>query len=129
MIDDLRDGWTWYHNPYQFLDQALQERGLTFPLRLPVLGETLVTGEPALIGEMPLDAGLGAYRRARRRAFAGKWAVERLIGYAMLLPGFFDRAVERLERRGLSHTLIGVTGDYLPARHVLNPRFLSQVML
>jgi flavin-dependent dehydrogenase len=84
---------------------------------------------PALTGETTLDAGLGSYRRARRRAFAGKWAVERLIGYAMLVPGLFDRAVERLERRGLSHTLIGVTGDYLPARHVLNPKFLSQVML
>jgi hypothetical protein len=47
----------------------------------------------------------------------------------MLVPALFDRSVERLERRGLSHTLIGVTGDYLPARAVLNPRFLSQVML
>jgi len=84
---------------------------------------------PSLTGSRTQAAGLGAYRASRRQAFAGKWAVERLIGYAMLLPGLFDRAVERLERRGLSHTLIGVTGDYLPARHVLNPRFLSQVML
>jgi flavin-dependent dehydrogenase len=83
----------------------------------------------SLAGEIPEQAGLGAYRAARRRAFAGKWMVERLIGYAMLAPSLFDRAVERLERRGLSLTLIGVTGDYLPARLVLNPRFLSQVML
>jgi flavin-dependent dehydrogenase len=85
--------------------------------------ETLVTGLPLT------DAVLGRYRAARRRAFRGKWVVERLIGYAMLVPALFDRSVERLERRGLSHTLIGVTGDYLPARAVLNPRFLSQVML
>jgi flavin-dependent dehydrogenase len=84
---------------------------------------------PWLAGSTTHEAGLGAYRAARRRAFTGKWAVERLIGYAMLAPALFDRAVDRLERRGLSHTLIGVTGDYLPARHVLNPRFLSQVML
>ena len=39
-------------------------------------------------------ARLAAYRRARRRAFAGKWAVERLIGYGMLFPALFDRAVD-----------------------------------
>ncbi|HSR91800.1 MAG TPA: FAD-dependent oxidoreductase, partial [Gemmatimonadales bacterium] len=50
---------------------------------------------------------LGGYVGARKRAFAGKWALERLIGYAMLLPPLFDRAVDRLERRGLAHTLIG----------------------
>ena len=51
-------------------------------------------------------AQLAAYRRARRRAFAGKWAVERLIGYGMLFPALFDRAVERLGRRpGMADTL------------------------
>ena len=72
---------------------------------------------------------LRPYRRARRRAFAGKWAVERLIGYGMLLPRLFDRAVDRLERRGLAHTLIGVTGDFVPARAVLNPLFLARMVL
>ena len=38
-------------------------------------------------------AALAPYRRARRRAFGGKWAVERLIGYGMHFPGLFDRAV------------------------------------
>jgi flavin-dependent dehydrogenase len=73
-------------------------------------------------------AALRAYVSARRRAFFGKWAVERAIGYAMLAPALFDRAVERLERRGLSHTLIGVTGDFVPPRAVLNPVFLSRVV-
>ncbi len=83
-----------------------------------------------LLARAPLDRGvLAAYRAARRHAFLGKWIVERLIGHAMLAPRLFDRAVERLDRRGLSHTLIGVTGDYLPARAVLNPRFLAQVVL
>jgi flavin-dependent dehydrogenase len=71
---------------------------------------------------------LAGYIRARKRAFAGKWALERLIGYAMLLPRLFDRAVERLERRGLSHTLIGATGDLLPAREVLHPGFLARMV-
>jgi geranylgeranyl reductase family protein len=77
----------------------------------------------------PVSAGrLAGYARARRRAFAGKWAVERLIGYGMLAPPLFDRAVERLERRGWAHTLIGVTGDFVPARAVLNPRFLTGML-
>jgi len=75
------------------------------------------------------QADLAPYRRARRRAFAGKWAVERLIGYGMLFPRLFDRAVARLERRGLAHTLIGVTGDFVPARTVLNPVFLARMLV
>ncbi|MGH7511350.1 MAG: hypothetical protein ACREOQ_00365, partial [Gemmatimonadales bacterium] len=70
------------------------------------------------------------YRSARRRAFAGKWAVERLIGYGMWWPRLFDRAVARLGRRGsMAHTLIGVTGDFVPAGEVLNPLFLARMML
>ena len=72
---------------------------------------------------------LAPYRRARRAAFAGKWAVERLIGYGMLFPRLFDRAVARLERRGMAHTLIGVTGDFVPARTVLNPSFLARMLV
>lgn len=74
-------------------------------------------------------ARLAPYRAARRRAFAGKWVVERMIGYGMWFPRLFDRAVGRLERRGLAHTLIGVTGDFVPAREVLNPWFLARMVL
>ncbi len=79
-------------------------------------------------GGRPRADRLRPYARARRRAFLGKWVVERAIGYAMLAPAFFDRTVERLERRGLAHTLIGVTGDFAPPHAVLNPIFLSQAM-
>jgi hypothetical protein len=71
---------------------------------------------------------LAGYVAARRRAFAGKWAVERLIGWGMAAPVLFDRAIARLEARGWSHTLIGVTGDFVPAREVLNPRFLAGML-
>ncbi len=82
-----------------------------------------------LPGAVPASA-LAPYVRARRRAFAGKWAVERLIGYGMWWPRLFDRAVGRLGRRQpMAHTLIGVTGDFVPASAVLNPLFLARMIL
>jgi flavin-dependent dehydrogenase len=72
---------------------------------------------------------LSSYRLARIRAFAGKWAVERLIGYGMLWPALFDRAVERIGRRpAMAHTLIGVTGHFVPARAALNPLFVARLL-
>ncbi len=77
-----------------------------------------------------IDRALGSYRRARWRRFGGKWAVERLIGYSMTVPGLFDHAVARIgRRRGMADTLVGVTGAVLPARAVLNPFFLARMVL
>ena len=75
-------------------------------------------------------AALAPYRRARRRAFLGKWTVERMIGYAMEWPALFDRAVGRIGRRGsMAHTLTGVTGDFLPASRVLNPQYIAGMLI
>jgi len=101
--------------------------GICAALRGAAMVESAVLG-PLSRGEPMSAAALRPYLRARRRAFLGKWAVERVIGYAMLAPAFFDRAVARLEHHGLAHTLIGVTGDFVPPRAVLNPLFLSQVV-
>jgi flavin-dependent dehydrogenase len=80
-------------------------------------------------GKVPWAQRLAPYQARRRAEFMGKWAIERMIGWAMYAPRLFDRAVERIERRGLSHTLIGVTGDFIPPRAVLNPRFLAGMVL
>src|SRR5690242_11624714 len=57
----LRDGYRWLVNPYGFLDEALRQRGLTFRVRLPVLGDVLMTGHPQRIEEIvhhrDLDGG------------------------------------------------------------------------
>jgi flavin-dependent dehydrogenase len=92
-------------------------------LLAPVVADAL--RRPGIVSRVDLTP----YRRARRNAFAGKWAVERMIGYGMWAPALFDRAVGRLERRGLAHTLIGVTGDFVPAREVLRPGFLAAMMI
>ena len=85
--------------------------------------------EALAVSARPRAADLAPYHARRRAEFMGKWAIERMIGWGMLAPRLFDRAVERIERRGLSHTLIGVTGDFIPAGEVLNPRFLAGMVL
>ncbi len=112
----------------EFFDPFTGE-GIYTALRGAELAATVAL--PLLARGGPIRAGdLAPYRHARRRAFLGKWMVERLIGYAMLWPGLFNRGVERIgRRRGMADTLIGVTGDFIPARAVLNPAFLARAVL
>ena len=79
----------------------------------------------------PLPAtALRSYIHARRRAFRGKWMVERMIGYGMLMPGLFDRAVDRIGKKDpMAHTLIGVTGHMVSPTAVLNPVYLTRMVL
>ncbi len=91
-------------------------------LAAQTLDEALASGDPITA------ARLAGYRTARRRQFAGKWLVERLIGHALRHPRFFDRCIGRIERRGMAATLIGVTGDVLPPSRVLNPLFLARMV-
>jgi flavin-dependent dehydrogenase len=70
-------------------------------------------------------ARLAGYAARRRTEFLGKWIIERMIGWGMVAPRLFDRAIGRIERRGWADTLIGVTGDFIPPGAVLNPRFLA----
>jgi hypothetical protein len=54
------------------------------------------------------------------------------VGHCGRHERFFDRLIGDLPRdgeRGLSHTLIGVTGHVLPAREVLRPGFLAALMV
>jgi menaquinone-9 beta-reductase len=89
------------------------------------------TVAPALARGCLLDAGsLAPYRRARKRVFAGKWMMERLVGYAMSWPWLFERGLARLGRSdGMGHTLVGVAGGFVPAREALNPLFLARMVL
>jgi flavin-dependent dehydrogenase len=86
--------------------------------------------DPLLRRSEPItDRRLRSYRAARRRAFLGKWIVERMIGYGMLAPRLFDRAIGRLERRGMADTLIGVTGNFVSPWRVVNPLFLARMVV
>ena len=71
------------------------------------------------------DAELRAYGRARRSEFRGKWMVERLINAAVgVAPAmnYFARALSA--RKDMADLLVGVTGDFVPAREVLRPAYL-----
>lgn len=86
--------------------------------------------DAALAHPGPVRApALTPYRTLRRQAFLGKWMVERMIGYGMLAPGLFDRAIGRLDRRGLADTLIGVTGAFVSPWRVMNPVFLARMVV
>ena len=71
------------------------------------------------------DRALARYHRARRTEFAGKWIVERLIGAAVgYAPAmnYFARTLE--SRKDMADLLVGVTGDFVPAREVLRPGYI-----
>jgi flavin-dependent dehydrogenase len=74
-------------------------------------------------------ATLQSYARARRREFAGKWLLERLIGVGVGWPRLTARVVRRLARRPhLADLLVSATGNIVPARRVLAPRVLAQLL-
>ncbi len=76
------------------------------------------------------DIALAAYDRALRDTFRAKRLVERLIGTAVAFPALFDRAANVLaERRDMADLLVGVTGDFVPARAVLRPGYLARLLL
>ena len=70
-------------------------------------------------------AALAAYDGARRRAFRGKWLVERVIAAVVANPWLINRAAQTLSRRrDMADLLIGVTGDFVPAREIVNARYV-----
>jgi menaquinone-9 beta-reductase len=76
-------------------------------------------------GERSRRDALAAYDDARREAFAGKWIVERVIAAVVGTPWLINRAATALgRRRDLADLLIGVTGDFVPPREIVNARYV-----
>jgi len=66
----------------------------------------------------------------RRREFGGKWIVEWLIGAVVGSPRLMNRCARVLsERKDMADLLVGVTGDFVPARAVLNARYLLSLFV
>lgn len=76
------------------------------------------------------DSALRAYDSERRDEFDGKWKIERLVGAAVAFPSLINRAANVLSRRrDMADLLIGVVGDFVPAREVLRPGYLLKLFL
>jgi geranylgeranyl reductase family protein len=74
------------------------------------------------------DVPLAEYDSARRREFGGKWLVERVIGAVVGSVPLINRAARSLStRKDLADLLIGVTGDFVPAREVIRLRYVWRV--
>ena len=94
-------------------------------------GAELIAGslEPALRGSVSMNAGLRRYQRQRRRAFAGKWIMERVTRWMMYSPQFFNRSISRMARHDdMAHTAIGVAGGFVPMRELLKPSFVARMV-
>jgi flavin-dependent dehydrogenase len=74
------------------------------------------------------DRALAEYNAARRAEFGGKWIVERIIGAVVGAAPLINRAASRLSvRKDLADLLIGVTGNFVPAREVIRPGYVWNV--
>lgn len=90
----------------------------------PFLADALKHPEPQ---EARILAG---YDDARRREFGGKWKIERIVGMAIAYPYFMNNAAKTLSRRkDMADILVGVAGDFIPPKAVLNPRFLFNLFI
>jgi geranylgeranyl reductase family protein len=77
-----------------------------------------------------LAGDLAQYAGARRRAFAGKWVLERMIGIAVGWPALIERVVGRLIRRPeLADLLVRATGNCIPAHRALTPGVLAGLVV
>ena len=111
-----------------FFDPATGD-GIYCALRgAELVAETAVTAlaQPGLVS---IDL-LAAYPTMRRREFSAKWTIERLLEYALRFPRLFDRGISGLgKHEEMAHTVIGLAGGFVPLRAVLNPLFLTRMVV
>jgi len=132
LVGDAAD----FFDPFtgQGIHSALRGAELAAQCLIPALVLTPRPPLPAGEGGRPHRESLPAavlvpYVQARRREFAGKWLLERLIGVGVGWPALTDRVVRRLARRpDLADLLVSATGNIVPARRVLNASVLAQFL-
>jgi flavin-dependent dehydrogenase len=69
-------------------------------------------------------ADLRAYDRARHQATRDKFRLNRLLQRVVAWPSLANAVARRLARRSdLADRLVGIAGDFVPARRALGPGF------
>jgi flavin-dependent dehydrogenase len=73
---------------------------------------------------------LAPYAAARRRAFAGKWLLERIVGLGATRPALMRRFTHRLAAHAAVADLwVGAAGDTVPVRALFAPRHLAPLLV
>ncbi len=74
-------------------------------------------------------AALAPYAAARRRAFLGKWILERLVGLGATRPFLMRRFTHHLARRpDVADLWVGAAGDSVPVRALFAPGPLAALL-
>jgi len=85
---------------------------------------------PALAAGDCSVARLADYERQHHREFDSKHAVEWIVQEAIMRPWLFHHIAGQLARhKSMADTLMGVTGDFLPASAVLRPGYLLRLLI
>jgi len=104
--------------------------GITLALRTAemaarAISEALGARDPARVVSRRLEA----YEGARHDATRSKFRFNRLLQVAVGWPDAANFMARRLQRRpDLADRLVGVAGDFVPARTALGPRFLWDLL-
>jgi flavin-dependent dehydrogenase len=104
--------------------------GITLALRTAemaahAISEALGTHDPT----RGVSGRLEAYEAARQAATRDKFRFNRLLQVAVGWPDAANLMARRLERRpDLADRLVGIAGDFVPARTALGPRFLWDLL-
>jgi len=87
----------------------------------------------ALVADRALRAGttadLSAYDRERDAATRDKFRVNRVLQQVVAWPTLADAVAKRLASRpDLADRLVGIAGDFIPARSAFGPKFLWDLL-
>jgi geranylgeranyl reductase family protein len=100
--------------------------GVTLALRSAELAAEVAI--PALAGGGPC-ADLSAYDRSRHAATKDKFLLNRLLQRIVAWPALSNAVARRLAcRPDLADRLVGIAGDFVPARSALGPAFLWELL-
>jgi geranylgeranyl reductase family protein len=102
--------------------------GVTLALRTADLAAREVDAVLGLPGTGPVPR-LAGYERARAAATRDKFRFNRLVQVAVRSPAAANALARRLARRPeLADQLVGIAGDFVPARTVVAARFLLRLL-
>jgi geranylgeranyl reductase family protein len=103
--------------------------GITLALRTSQLAARVVGEALAARAASGPSEPLEAYERARRAATRDKFRFNRLLQVAVGWPDAANLMARRLARRpDLADRLVGIAGDFVPARTALGPRLLWDLL-